>query len=70
MSEIALLRRKIEMECEAMRQAMSGFKITASHDIINHQYTSIGDIQAQLAAIVGEQEAAQITVEIYIQAIG
>ncbi|GCE04715.1 hypothetical protein [Dictyobacter aurantiacus] len=70
MSEIALLRRQIEIECEAMRQAMKGFKITASHDIINNQYNSIGGLQEQLAAIVGEQEAAKIAVEVYIQAIG
>ena len=70
MSEIALLRRQIEVECEAMRQAMNGFRVTASHEIITHRYNSIGGIQEQLAAIVGEQEAAKIAVEVYIQAIG
>jgi hypothetical protein len=53
-----------------MRQAMDGFRVTAAHDIIQHQYDSIGDIQEQLAAIVGEQEAAMITVEAYIQTMG
>ncbi|BCL82181.1 hypothetical protein ccbrp13_46460 [Ktedonobacteria bacterium brp13] len=70
MSEVALLRRQIELECEAMKQAMEGFRVTASHDIIQHQYDSIGGIQEQLAAIVGEQEAAMIAVETYIQTMG
>ena len=70
MSEVALLKRQIELECEAMRQAMDGFRVTAAHDIIQHQYDSIGGIQEQLAAIVGEQEAAMITVEAYIQTMG
>ncbi|GCE09253.1 hypothetical protein [Dictyobacter aurantiacus] len=70
MSEVAALRQQIEMECEVMKRAMSGFKVTASHDMINYQYTSIGNLQEQLAAIVGEQEAAQITVEAYIQTMG
>ena len=60
MSEIARLKQQIELECEAMRQAMGGFRMTASHDIIHHQYSSIGDIQEQLATIVGEQEAVRL----------
>ena len=70
MSEIARLKRQIELECEAMKQAMGGFRVTASHDIIQHQYNSIGNIQEQLAAIVGEKEAALIAIEAYIQRIG
>ncbi|GCE23268.1 hypothetical protein [Dictyobacter kobayashii] len=70
MSEVAFLRKRIEMECEAMKHAMNSFRATASHDIINNQYNSIGNIQEQLAVIVGEQEAAKIAVEVYIQAIG
>jgi hypothetical protein len=45
LSEVARLKRQIELECEAMRQAMDGFRVTAAHDIINHQYDSIGNIQ-------------------------
>ncbi|GER88638.1 hypothetical protein KDW_28000 [Dictyobacter vulcani] len=70
MSEVALLRQRIEMECEAMRQAMQGFRATASHDIINHQYSAIGGLQERLADLVGEREAAMIAVEAYIQIIG
>jgi hypothetical protein len=70
LSEIARLRKQIELECEAMKQAISGFKATASHDIINHRYSCIGDIQQQLIPLVGEQEANRIAVEVYIQTIG
>lgn len=70
MSEVARLKRLIEQECEAMKQAMDGYRVTASHDIIHHQYDSIGTLQEQLAAIVGEKEAIMIAIEAYIQAIG
>jgi hypothetical protein len=70
LSEVARLKRQIEQECDAMKQAMSGFRVTASHDIIHHQYDRIGTLQEQLAAIVGEREAAMIAIEVYIQAIG
>jgi hypothetical protein len=70
MSEVARLKRQIEQECEAMKQAMDGLRVAASHDIIHHRYDSIGSLQEQLAAIVGEQEAAVIAIEAYIQTIG
>jgi hypothetical protein len=56
------------MRCH--EQAMSGFRVTASHDIIHHQYDRIGTLQEQLTVIVGEREAAMIAIEVYIQAIG
>ena len=41
-SEVARLKRQIETECEAMKLAVTGFRMTASHDIINHQYDQLG----------------------------
>ena len=70
MSEVARLKRQIEQECQAMKQAMDGFHMAASHDIIHHRYDSIGILQEQLAAIVGENEASMIAIEAYIQTIG
>lgn len=64
-SEVARLRQQIELECEAMQRALSGFAITASHTIINQKYASIGAAQQQLAALVGEEEATAIMVEAY-----
>jgi hypothetical protein len=53
-----------------MKQALDGFRMTASHDVIQHQYDCIGAIQEQLATIVGEQEAMMIAIEAYIQVLG
>jgi hypothetical protein len=69
-SEIVQLKRQIELECQSMKQALDGFRITASHDIIQHQYDCLGAIQEQLAAIVGEQEAMMIVMDVYTQTIG
>ena len=49
---------------------MDGFRATAPHDIINHRYSSTGDIQEQLEALVDAKEASHIMVETYIHAIG
>ncbi|GCE07025.1 hypothetical protein [Dictyobacter aurantiacus] len=70
MSEVAMLRKRIEMECEAMSRAMSGFRVTAPHEVINHGYNALGDLREQLAAIVGEHEATRIAVDMYIQVLG
>jgi hypothetical protein len=66
MSEIARLMQQIELECEAMRLAMTGFRTTASHDIINHQFDRLGEHDEQLGALIGEQAA----IEMVIAALG
>ncbi len=66
MSEIARLKQQIELECEAMRLAMTGFRTTASHDIINHQFEQLGEHYEQLGALIGEQAA----IEMVIAALG
>jgi hypothetical protein len=68
-SEVAHLRRLIELECEALELLRTGYAVTSSQKIINHKYRAIGVIQEELAAIVGEQEAVRIAVEIYMQVI-
>ena len=70
MSQIAQLKRQIEEECQAMKQAMCGFRQTASHDIIHHQYNSIGALQEQLEQVVGKKEAADIMVRTYMKVMG
>jgi hypothetical protein len=70
MSEVARLRRQIELECEAMRLAMEGYATVASHQIIEQRYTSLGQCQADLEQHVGKEEAASIVVEIYIKVVG
>jgi hypothetical protein len=69
-SEVARLRRLIELECEALQLLKTGYAVTSAHKIINHKYQGIGTAQEELATIVGEQEAARIAVETYIQVMG
>jgi hypothetical protein len=66
MSEIARLKQQIQLECEAMRRAMTGFRTTASHDIINHQFDRLGEYYEQLGGLIGEQAA----IETVIAALG
>lgn len=64
-SEVARLRQQIELESVAMKLAMDGFATVAKHEFITHKYDAIGTCQQQLSAHVGEQQATQITVEVY-----
>ncbi|HWS83685.1 MAG TPA: hypothetical protein VN207_05445 [Ktedonobacteraceae bacterium] len=59
MSEIAHLKKHIEMKCEAMRLAMTSFHATASHDIINHQFDRLGEHYEQLGELIGQQAAIE-----------
>ncbi len=69
-SEIARVRLQIELECAAMQQALTGFALTAQHEIIQRKYESLGHSYEQLEKLVGEKEAAIITTEIYVKVIG
>ncbi len=60
MSEVARLKKQIEMECEAMKLAMTGFRMAASHDIINHRYDQLGVHYERLEEIIGKQAAFQV----------
>ena len=69
-SEVARLRHHIELECAAMQQALTGFAITAQHEIIQRKYETLAQYHEQLELLVGEKEAAFITTEIYVKVIG
>ncbi len=70
MSEIARLRRQIELECEAMRLALDGYATVASHQLIEQRYNSLGQYQNDLEKHVGKEEAKRIVVEIYTNVVG
>lgn len=70
MSEIARLRKQIELECEAMRLAMEGFAVVASHQLIEQRYNSLGKYQADLEQRVGKEAATSIVIEIYTKVVG
>ncbi len=69
-SEVADLRRRIALECEAMRQALYGPAVVARHEIIAHRFQAIGQHQEQLTRHLGAQEAQRITCETYAQVFG
>ena len=69
MSEVARLCRQIEMECQAMRLALYGYAVVASHEVIEQKYNSLGKYQDALEQLVGEEEASSIVVEIYIKEV-
>ncbi|GCE16747.1 hypothetical protein [Dictyobacter kobayashii] len=70
MSEIADLRNRIELECQALRSLMEDFRQTAPHHIIQSRFESITPLQKQLSAHIGDEEAARMVVETYIRVIG
>ncbi len=70
MSEIARLRRQIELECEAMRLALYGYASVASHEAIEQKYKAIGKHLEALEQLVGTEEADNIVTETYIKLVG
>lgn len=70
MSEVARLMQQIEMECEAMKRAMEGFAVMASHKAITARYDRLGRHQAQLEKYVGAEEANRLVYETYDRVIG
>ena len=70
MSEVARLRRQIELECESMRLALSGYAVVASHQVIEQKYNALGKCQEELEQLVGEEDANRIVVETYAKVVG
>ena len=68
-SEVALLMRQIELECEAMTRGMHGYAVVARHQTIAHRYEAIGAAQERLQQLVGEQEARRMVFETYEKAM-
>lgn len=66
-SEVAALRQRMEAECLAMKQALSGYAVVSRHDMIAHRFEAIGTCQKQLTAFVGSQEAQRMLCETYGQ---
>ena len=62
MGEVARLMQQIEMECEAMKLAMTGFRLAASHDIINRQYEQLGEHYESLGKLIGEKQAIEVVI--------
>ena len=70
MSEVARLRRQIELECESMRLALSGYAVVASHQFIEQKYNALGKCQEELEQLVGTEDANRMVVETYAKVVG
>ena len=69
-SEVARLRRQIELELEAMQRGMNGFALgTSRHKFIHKRMNHVGACQDKLVAEVGEDRADEIVYGIYAQTI-
>jgi hypothetical protein len=69
-SEVARLRRQIELELEAMQRGMNGFALGSSrHQFIHKRMERVGSCQDKLVAEVGEDKADEIVYGIYCQTI-
>lgn len=63
-SEVALLKQRIEQECQALRRALYGFADCASHQAIMARYARLGVCQAELEKLIGPI-AEEIVCELY-----
>lgn len=69
-SEVAQLRRRIELELEAMRRGLAGLSSgNARHTFIHARMEHVGACQDVLASQLGEVEAEQIVCQLYMQAM-
>jgi hypothetical protein len=69
-SEVARLRRQIDLEIEAAQRGMSGYAMTAQHSFIDARLRCAWEHKEALVAEVGEDEATKILVDAYIQIVG
>ena len=69
-SDVAAICQQIERECLAMKAALSGAAVVATHAIITHRFHAISQHQQRLIDAVGEQEASRICYETYAHVIG
>ncbi|HLX40761.1 MAG TPA: hypothetical protein VKR42_09515 [Ktedonobacteraceae bacterium] len=67
-SEVARLRRQIDMEFEALQRIKSGLSIgTARHDFISARMRSVDGCQDKLEQLVGDAQASQIVYGLYTE---
>jgi hypothetical protein len=59
-SEVARIKRQIELEYEAAQRGMYGFAAgTTKHEFITTRVENMGRFHEQLITLVGEQEALE-----------
>jgi hypothetical protein len=71
MSEVANLRQQIDLEYQAMQNAMTGFaEGSARHAFITARLNGVGRYRQALALLIGEEAAGMVIYERYLAAIG
>jgi hypothetical protein len=68
-SEVALIRKRIEQECVALRHALDGFAVSSSHEAITARYNRLGFYQNELEQLIGSQ-AHEVVCEAYTRYLG
>ncbi len=69
MSEVARLRRLIELETQSMQMAMNGYAEVARHEFIRVKHDNLERHRQALIEIVGEVEANRISAVTYFKAL-
>jgi len=64
-SEVALLRQRIDLECQAIRRVFEEPAIVASHQSIDARYRNLHTLQEKLKPLIGEKEATATLMDIY-----
>ena len=69
-SEVARLRERIELECQAIRRVFEDPAIVASHASIEARYRNLDGLTQELKPFVGDEKATGVLVEIYSEVVG
>ncbi len=67
-SEVARLRRQIDLEFEALQRVKAGLAVgTARHDFIQARMRTVDVCQDKLEQLVGDAQASQIVYGLYTE---
>jgi hypothetical protein len=70
-SEVARLRRQIELEFEAMQRGMNDFAVgMARHDFIRARMKHVSNYQDKLAEHIGDADASRVVCMLYVEIMG
>jgi hypothetical protein len=69
MSEIARLRQQIDQEYQATLSALYAYRATASHEVIDHYFSSFADVVLRRKDLTTELEGADAARIEFIQSM-
>ena len=69
-SDVARLRERIELECQAIRRVFEEPAIVAPHASIEARYRNLGALSQELKPLVGDKEATDVLLKIYNEVVG